>query len=346
MFPWHRSLPRSSCLISATNTPRLRWSLGFLLVLLGCGLAMGKQGWFNQANQLYDQGKYMEAVKYYRAAIQDGEYEPYAWFNMGNTLVQLNKHHLAVVAYRRSIELAPKFVRPWMLLGDLYFIHGDVGLAVAAYRRAARLGENSEHLHYALAECYRRAHDLTMAEREYETVIRINPDRVDCWFALAELREQVQDYSEAVRILRTAIRQSVTAGADLYFYLAYLQLQQDSISQGMAALEDGLLLNPGNQMARRHLAMLYSQQGSPWMSIFTLEQGLRKTRNDRDLEVDLGQVFFDQKRYPEALDHYISAWKFGSVQGRIGAENVGNAWYNQGDTVRAEVAYRRVRARQ
>ena len=42
---------------------------------------------FFKANELYDQGRYKESVKYYRAAIDDGSYEPFAWFNLGNEIV-------------------------------------------------------------------------------------------------------------------------------------------------------------------------------------------------------------------------------------------------------------------
>lgn len=319
----------------------LVWSFGHGAV----GVTVQKEDFFAQANKLYDQGKFMDAVKYYRAAIASEQYEVFAWFNLGNSLVQLNKHHLALVAYRRSIELAPNFVRPWILIGDLYFIHRDVGMALAAYKRARDLGENSEHIHYAMGECYRMGRDFALAQKHYEAVLDSNPDRIEVWFALAEMREKLEDYPSAIHLLRQAILRSPVAGADVYFYLAYLHLQQDSLRPAIVALEDGLVLQPDHAMARRHLAQLYEDMESPWMSIFTLEQGLNIKASDRDLLVDLGRIYLAQERYPEALDHFISAWKWGSVQGRIGAENVGNAFYNLGDTLRAEQAWKRVRER-
>ena len=60
---------------------------------------------FFKANELYDQGRYKESVKYYRAAIDDGRYEPFAWFNLGNALVQLGNKEVAMVAYKRTVEL-------------------------------------------------------------------------------------------------------------------------------------------------------------------------------------------------------------------------------------------------
>lgn len=309
------------------------------------GVSSSQQDFFAHANQLYDAAKYAEAVKFYRAAIANEQFEVFAWFNLGNSLVHLQRHHLALVAYRRAIELAPEFVRPWVLIGDLYFNHQDIGLALAAYKRAVELGEDTEHINYAMGECYRLGKDYASAQRHYEKILQQNPDRVEVWFALAEMRENLEDYGSAVELLHQAIQISPAIGADLYFYLAYLHLAQDSAAAAIVALEDGLVLKPQHLTARRHLSQLYEDGAMPWMAIFTLEQGLQNAASDRELLVDLGRIFLAQNRYDEALEYFIKAWQWGSVQGRIGAENVGNALYNHGDTVAAEQAYKRVQQR-
>ena len=79
------------------------------------------------------------------------------------------------------------------------------------------------------------------------------------------------------------------------------------------------------------------------MAIFTLEEGLRHKKGLGDLNVDLGQIYFSQKRYDEALDCYMKAWLAGNSQGRIGAENVGHVFSNAGDEEKAEAIYKRIR---
>lgn len=313
--------------------------LFILLCAFGLGLAHAED-FFKKANGLYDQGKYAEAIVVYRAAIREGQYEPFAWFNLGNSLVQLNKYNLAMVAYKRATELAPKFVKPWVLLGDLYYINGDIGLALSHYTRARELGEEGEHIDYATASCYLQGRDYLNSERYFERVLRSNPDRLDAWFGMAEGFEKTGDYGMAVSTLKQAIQLSARVNAEVYFTLAYYELAMDSTRAAMMAMEDGLMLSPANVSARRHLAQLYLQQGSPWMAIFTLEQGLQGSApGTRDLYVDLGQIYFEQKRYEEALAQYVKAWKQGSHSGRIGVENVANTWFNLGDKARAESVY-------
>lgn len=301
------------------------------------------EDFFKKANGLYDQGKYTDAIQVYRAAIREGQYEPFAWFNLGNCLVQLQKYNMAIIAYKRATELAPKFVKPWVLLGDLYYMHGDIGLALAHYGRARELGESGEHIDYATASCYLQGKDYLFAERYFEKVLEANPDRLDAWFGMAEGYEKTGDFAQAVQVLRRAIQLSASVNAEVYYTLAYYYTELDSLKPAVLAMEDGLMLSPGNIGARRHLAQMYQQQGSPWMAIFTLEQGLSlKAPGVRDLHLDLGQIYFAQKRYDEALEQYTQAWKLGSHQGRIGVENVGNTWYNLGDKERAERVFKQL----
>ena len=270
------------------------------------------EDYFFKANELYDQGKFKEAVPLYRAAIDEGRYEPFAWFNLGNAMVQLDRKQVAMVAYKRTVELLPNFEKAWMLLGDLYYLADSPGDAIAAYRRAIELGVESDHVHFALAECYLKGRDWTLAQKNFERALQLNPDRMDAWYGLAEVYEK-------------------------------LYRSMDSTRQSLNEMENGLLMDPENVSARRYLAQMYVKNESPWMAIFTLEEGLRHSKGKGDLNLDLGQIYFNQKRYDEAFECYMKAWLAGNSQGRIGAENVGHVYSNAGDTEKAESLYKRIR---
>ncbi len=321
---------------------RVRSIRFFLAFFLSFNSFSSAEDYFKKANELYDQGKFKEAVPLYRAAIKEEQYEPFAWFNLGNTLVQLGKNNVAMVAYRRTTELMPGFVKAWMLLGDIYYLSGDPGLAIAAYNRALEIGEETDHIHFALAECYLKGRDYTLAQRHFERALYLNPDRMDAWFGLAEVYEKLGDYEYAIKTLNNAVQLTASAGAEVHYTISYYYASMDSIQKAINAMEDGLLMNPDNTQARRYLAQMYLQAEAPWMAIFTLEEGFRFKKNLAELYVDLGQIYFDQKRYDEALEQFINAWKIGSSQGRIGAENVANTWFNAGDEAKANIIYKRI----
>ena len=298
---------------------------------------------FFKANELYDQGRYKESVKYYRAAIDDGRYEPFAWFNLGNALVQLGKKEVAMVAYKRTVELLPDFVKAWMLLGDLYYLAESPSDAIVAYNRAIELGTETDHIHFALAECYMKGSDWTLAQKHFERALALNPDRMDAWYGLAEVYEKLGDYEYAVKTLKNALQMTATAGADVHYTLSYYYRSMDSTRLALNEMENGIMMDPENVSARRYLAQMYVKNESPWMAIFTLEEGLRHKKGIADLNLDLGQIYFMQKRYDEAFECYMKAWRAGNSQGRIGAENVGHVFSNAGDTEKAEALYARIR---
>lgn len=315
----------------------------FVLVLLCAFPASANDDFFFKANELYDQGKFKEAVRYYRAAIDDGKYEPFAWFNLGNASVQLGKKNIAMVAYKRTVELLPDFHKAWMLLGDIYYLDGATPEAIAAYKRVLELDAETDHVHFALAECYLKGKDWTLAQKHFERALQLNPDRMDAWYGLAEVYEKLGDYEYAIKTLRNALQMTATAGADVHFTLAHYYRSMDSTRLAMNEMENGLLLDPENVSARRYLSVMYQKANSPWMAIFTLEEGLRHKKGIAELNLDLGQIYFTQKRYDEAFECYMKAWLAGNSQGRIGAENVGHVFSNAGETEKAETLYARIR---
>jgi tetratricopeptide (TPR) repeat protein len=184
---------------------------------------------------------------------------------------------------------------------------------------------------------------FVLAERYFEQTLNENPDRLEAWFGLAECSRQAGDFSLAAEILQKALQKSINVSPDLYYTLSYYYLQQDSLKAAILSMENGLYLDGKNYNARRYLAGLYERNNSPWMAIWTLEQGIAAGSGLKELEIDLAEIYFKQKRYNEALEHYQKALKAGSSVARIGIENVGNALYNQGDSLQAEAAYKILR---
>ena len=63
---------------------------------------------FEQANKLYEQGHFAEAVAAYHQIIRSGNVSPAICFNLGNAHFKAGQPGLALVAYRQAEQLAPR----------------------------------------------------------------------------------------------------------------------------------------------------------------------------------------------------------------------------------------------
>ena len=83
-----------------------------LLLLLAAMTAAAPAGDFTadfeQANKLYEQGKFMEAVAAYERVIDSGRCSAALYFNLGNALLKSGQTGRAVISYRLAERLAPR----------------------------------------------------------------------------------------------------------------------------------------------------------------------------------------------------------------------------------------------
>lgn len=74
---------------------------------------------FLAAEELYAQGKYVEAIKEYDLAIKADERFSKAWTYKGDAYYQLGQFDKAMECYRRAIKWDPKDKQAWRKLGDV-----------------------------------------------------------------------------------------------------------------------------------------------------------------------------------------------------------------------------------
>lgn len=65
------------------------------------------EDWVKYGNQVFDQGKYEDAIKYYDAALSVNANNPEAWFNKGSALYYLGKYKEAVKCYDNVLIINP-----------------------------------------------------------------------------------------------------------------------------------------------------------------------------------------------------------------------------------------------
>jgi len=82
--------------------------LGFLLILLVCGLGFSQnEVLFEEANRLYNEAQYHEALDKYHTILDSGAHSAALYFNMGNAHYKLNNIAPSIYYYEKALLLKP-----------------------------------------------------------------------------------------------------------------------------------------------------------------------------------------------------------------------------------------------
>lgn len=104
---------------------------------------------FNLANVLYRSRRKVEAVRFYRQALEHDEDSPDTWNNLGVVLCELKQCDEATRAFQRAIALAPWFADPLYNLADCLDERGHSGTAQRYWQDYLRLEVQGEWSDYA-----------------------------------------------------------------------------------------------------------------------------------------------------------------------------------------------------
>lgn len=81
------------------------------LLIIGCFLfgfiSVFANSEFENANQLYKQGQYKEALEKYQSLISSGIENELLFYNLGNTAYKLNNIALSIWAYEKALKIKP-----------------------------------------------------------------------------------------------------------------------------------------------------------------------------------------------------------------------------------------------
>jgi len=95
--------------------------------------------YMTKADEIYEQEKYDEAIKYYDMAIKIGPEFAEIWNNRGNALLKLKKYDEAIECYDKAIEINPKDADVWNGKGVALYMLKKYDEAIECYDKAIEI---------------------------------------------------------------------------------------------------------------------------------------------------------------------------------------------------------------
>ncbi len=96
-------------------------------------------------------GKYDEAEKYYKIAMQKNPKNPNVYFNLGKLYYRKKKYRKSLKYFKKCVKIEPENKSALNNIGVIYVIFGKYGKAMEYYRKALSVKKDYEWTWYNVA---------------------------------------------------------------------------------------------------------------------------------------------------------------------------------------------------
>lgn len=251
------------------------------------------------------QGRFDDAISYYRLAIDIHNEVPIYFNNLGNALSAKGQHEDALAQYERAVALDAKFAVGYYNIAIEWNLMGDAQRAKEYYLEALNVKPRYADAHLNLGVILREEGALDEALARFKRALQIDPN-----FALAHynmglaLREQGKLESAKFRFERATELDARYAPA--HYYLGLCLWGEGKATLAGEAFRQVTQLDPYYTMAHYYLALACYEQGrlaeaeSGYRKVLELDPALRNAHNE------LGRCLLDLGRSQEALEDFLA----------------------------------------
>ena len=249
---------------------------------------------------VYDlKGDYAKAILEYQDALRYHE-DPAIFHALAKDYLLLEKTALAAQMAERAIKEDPGNTAYRETLADVYVSSFEVEKAIAQYERILQIDSNSVNGWYNLARLYQSKKPLRSLDLYRSIIDRFGP-QWDVYLQIAEIYSNLGQYDKSAE-----------------------------------AMQEMLIIDPGNTQLKMTLADSYSRAGDYDKALRLYDELLELTPQDVGLQSAVAGVYIKQQNYTEAAKHYgfILDQDSVSVESKL---RIGEMYFREiaGDSARA-----------
>jgi tetratricopeptide (TPR) repeat protein len=238
-------------------------ALAFTIVavnLYGCfNLPPPGESNYNKGVDLYDEGKYAEAIEAYKLELMHNPDNQFARYNLAVAHHDLGHDDEAEKLYRELLT-STEDTNSRINLSTIYMGRGQESAAFDELKLAAKNNPDSPKPLSVLGEYQERKSMFSEAEKNYNSAIRIDDQHALSHYRLGRLHLSQGKTGDAINSINTAI--SLDSEIVMFYEtLSKAYVKDGSNSQAISMLEQASTLEPETIEYYVQLGDLYKQEG-------------------------------------------------------------------------------------
>lgn len=293
------------------------------------------QSYIEEADQLSNEGKYLQAVEVYQGAINANPTNIQNYLKIARLQIYTNQLEQAQVNAQNAILLDNSNSTAFSLLGWSKGFQQEYLPGEADVQKAIELDMNSGLAHavyaYILAMRVEAGMDeigtIDKAREESRTALALEPNLLEAHWARGYVLEITGNYEEAVDEFETAVSLNPNI-ARVYMALGRNQINTQELDQAVYNFTKAYSLNPTDPSPNLFISRVYGMLGEWEKGIQYGTAALRDGPSDPDLYANLGTLYYRKGQYNQAADYLDLAVRGGANSDGVVVEGIPLS-YNQ-----------------
>jgi Flp pilus assembly protein TadD len=258
-------------------------------------------GRYNFGVSLLKEGKQLEAMAAFQAAIRLNPSMPEAHFALGVIWMRRGDTTAAKKEFLRVQELDPQFVESYNNLGALLAKEKEYSGAVGQFLEALRLNPKLVEPRINLSKILDRYGNAEAAADQLQTATRWAPSNADLYLSLGEVQYRLERYQDAIRSFRRALQLNPRlAGAHKGLALALWDADRTRLSEVKWQFDKCLKQDPRDPEIHYCLGKLALYENELTSARTYLEEAVRLEPKKADAWTELGKLYQKQGKLGEA----------------------------------------------
>lgn len=195
--------------------------------------------YFKQANALFFESRYEEAITTYERALQLNPDLYEAWYGKASTLMILQRYAEAVVAYQQAHRLKPESYETLTGLGSALMKAQHYEAAVNAYGQAVDLKADDPLIWYSRGNAYSELQQYDLALADYEQALALKTDFISALQRRCQVLTHLHRHPEALAVAEQLLTLKPDE-ADLWYLVATIQAHLGNVTQVVTALNTAI----------------------------------------------------------------------------------------------------------